>query len=95
MKNSDNQIYCVNCESWIIEREVSSKKQRFGELVTLEYMQGKQKIQLKDMGMHNELSNVYSKNLFTYEKHIVTSLQMKLVYLTNLLNNESDIYKIE
>ena len=95
MKNNDNQIYCVNCESWIIEREVSRKKLLFGELVTLDYMQGKQKIQLKDQGMPSAVSNIYTKNLFTFEKHIVTSLQMKLVYLTNLLNNESDIYKIE
>jgi uncharacterized Zn finger protein (UPF0148 family) len=94
MRNNDGQIYCVNCESWIIEKEVSSKKQRFGELVTFDYMQDKQKIQLKDQGVNN-ISSLYTKNLFTFEKHIVTSFQMKLVYLINLLNNESDIFKIE
>ena len=93
MKNSNNQIYCINCESWIIEREVSRKKQIFGELVKLE--QDKQKIKLKGQENPTQISNSYNKNFFTFEKHIVTCLQMKLVYLTNLLNNESDIYKIE
>ena len=86
----------MKCESWIIEREVISKKHRFGELVTLDYMQNNQKIQLKDQGNpSSDISNIYNKNIFSFEKHIITSLQMKLVFLSNLLNSESDIYKIE
>ena len=93
MKNHDGQTYCVSCESWIFEKEKSAKKQKFGELVSL---QGKQNIKPKDLkDSHNEIAKVYEKSFFTVEKHVVTSLQLKLIYLSNLLNSESDIYRIE
>ena len=95
MKNHDGQIYCVNCEMWIIEKEKSSKKQRFGEIVSVRDLQDKQKLQLKESAQSSQISNVHTKKVFTFENQIVTSLQLKLVYLTNLLNSESDIYKIE
>lgn len=95
MKNHDGQTYCVNCETWIFEQKKSAKKQRFGEIVAVKDLQNNQKIQLKENPENTQLSNIQPKKVFTFEKQVVTSLQMKLVYLTNLLNAESDIYKIE
>lgn len=95
MKNPNGQIYCVKCETWIIEKETSAKKQRFGEIVTMESILSGQRLQLKEQNRISGLSKIYSKFVFTFDKHILTSLQMKLVYLTNLLNNESDAFRIE
>jgi hypothetical protein len=95
MKNHDGQTYCVNCETWIFDKEKSAKKQRFGEIVSVKDLQNNQKIQLKENPQNSQLSKIQSDKVFTFEKQVVTSLQLKLVYLTNLLNNESDIYKIE
>lgn len=95
MKNFDGQVYCVGCESWIFHKEKSARKQQFGEIVALKDLQNNQKIQLKENPQNTQLSNIHTSKPFTVEKQVITSLQMKLVYLTNLLNNESDIYKIE
>jgi len=90
MKSPDGQRYCVGCEMWHFEKE-KKVKQKFGELVAL---QGKQNIQLKSRA--TEVSTLPKNNVnfnLTLNKNILNSLQLKLAYLSNLLNTESNIDK--
>lgn len=93
MKNFDGQKYCCGCEMWHFERD-RPVKQKFGELVSLK---GKQNVQVKSTTTHTEVSKLPPKNNieFTYnpEQNVLRSLQMKLIYLSNTLNNESDLNK--
>lgn len=90
MKNIDGQKYCAGCEMWHFEKE-RPVKQKFGELVSLK---DKQNIQVK----HTELSKL-PKNILDYSmtlsKGVVQSLQLKLGYLSGLLNIETDVNKIK
>jgi len=91
MKNFEGQKYCVGCEMWHFDKD-RPIKQNFGELVSL---QGKQNIQLKN-NKSTELSKV-QKNMIDYEmtlnKSVTQSLQLKLAYLSSMLNVETDISK--
>jgi uncharacterized Zn finger protein (UPF0148 family) len=90
MKSPDGQKYCVGCEMWHFEKE-KKVKQKFGELVCL---QGKQNIQLKSKA--TEVSTIPKNNVnfgLTLNKNVVNSLELKLGYLSNLLNTESNINK--
>lgn len=88
MKNFDGQKYCVGCESWHFDSE-RSKKQRFGELVSL---QGKQNMQLKNPKT-TEISKLPTNLncLFNLSNSVVTCLQLKLAYLTNQLSSITDL----
>ncbi len=91
MKSPDGQKYCVGCEMWHFDKE-KKVKQRFGELVAL---QGKQNIQLKKPKT-TEVSKIPHNNVkfnLTLNKTVVSSLQLKLSYLSNILNNETDLNK--
>ncbi len=99
MRNIDGQVYCVGCESWIFEDQLSPKKQRFGELVALS---GKQNIRLKNehsdiqvKNEHSELSNIYPSSYFNISQNVRAIIERKLVYLTNLLEKETDLNKIK
>ena len=90
MKSPDGQRYCVGCEMWHFEKE-KKVKQKFGELVAL---QGKQNIQLKSRA--TEVSTIPKNNVnfnLTLNKNVLNSLQLKLAFLSNLLNTESNIDK--
>ncbi len=89
MKNLEGQVYCVGCEMWHFDKQ-RQVKQKFGELVAL---QGKQNIQIK----HTEISKLpHTIDFnFTLSKSVLSSLKLKLVYLSNLLNNENDLNKIQ
>jgi uncharacterized Zn finger protein (UPF0148 family) len=100
MRNTDGQVYCVGCESWIFESHISPKKQRFGELVSLH---GKQNLKVKNEHSEIQLKNEHSElakmsahpNYLSWDKNIRGMLEKKLVYLTNLLEKETDINKIK
>ncbi len=89
MKSPDGQKYCVGCEMWHFDKE-KKVKQKFGELVSLK---GKQNIQIKPQS--SEVSKIQPPVNFnlTLNKSVLNSLQMKLAYLSNILNNELDISK--
>ena len=90
MKSPDGQRYCVGCEMWHFEKE-KKVKQKFGELVAL---QGRQNIQLKSRT--TEVSTLPKNNVnfnLTLNKNVLNSLQLKLAYLSNQLNTESNIDK--
>ncbi len=88
MKNFDGQKYCVGCEAWHIEHE-RPKKQKFGELVSL---QGKQNIQLKNTKT-TEIQKVPKQieHQFNLSGNVISCLQMKLAYLSSELNNTTDL----
>jgi hypothetical protein len=86
MRNPNGQKYCVNCEMWHFEHE-RPKKQKFGEIT---------KFQGKTQTTHNELQKVLPKKEFQHyniNQTILQSLQVKLAYLSNELNNETDVGK--
>ncbi len=88
MRNLDGQKYCCGCEMWHFDKD-RPVKQRFGELVSLK---GKQNIQT--MPTHTEVSLPNKKEFnFSLGKSVVQSLQLKLAYLSNILNSESDLGK--
>jgi hypothetical protein len=84
MKSPNGQKYCVGCEMWHFDMEV--QKQKFTELVSLE---GKQNIQVKP----TDVQKIPKPINFNYQlnTNIVQSLKVKLAYLSNLLNAETDI----
>jgi len=91
MKSPDGQKYCVGCEMWHFDKE-KKVKQKFGELVSLK---GKQNIQLKTT-QSSEVSKIQQNPVdfnLTLNKSVLNSLQMKLAYLSNILNNEKEINK--
>ena len=91
MKSPDGQKYCVGCEMWHFDKE-KKVKQKFGELVSLK---GKQNIQLKTT-QSSEVSKIQQNPVdfnITLNKTVLNSLQMKLAYLSNILNNEKEINK--
>jgi uncharacterized Zn finger protein (UPF0148 family) len=91
MKDQLGQKYCAGCEMWHIDQD-RTRKQRFGELVSL---QGKQNITMKGHSQSTELSKVSKPFEFNVYKNVVQSLQLKLVYLSTLLNAESDLNKTQ
>jgi len=99
MRNTDGQVYCVGCESWVYPNQLSPKKQRFGELVSLK---GKQNMKLKndksDLQLkndHTDLAKVYPGSYFNVGNNVRGILERKLVYLANLLDKETDPIKIK
>lgn len=90
MRNLDGQKYCCGCEMWHFDKD-RPVKQRFTELVSLK---GKQNVQLPSK--HTEVSKLPPKNMefnYTLNKSVIQALQLKLAYLTNILNSESDLTK--
>jgi hypothetical protein len=84
MQHPNGQNYCVGCEAWHFEKE-PSRKQKFGELAKFTgkpLVTDVQKIPTKKVD--------YSYNL---SSNLLQSLQVKLAYLSNQLNNETDIEK--
>jgi uncharacterized Zn finger protein (UPF0148 family) len=90
MRNLDGQKYCCGCEMWHFDKD-RPVKQTFGELVSLK---GKQNIQPRQQA-HTEVSlpNKSDFSSFSLNKSVIQSLQLKLAYLSNILNNESDLGK--
>jgi hypothetical protein len=84
MRNPNGQKYCVGCEAWHFDKE--RQKQKYGELVSL---QGKQNLQLKP----TDVQKLPKPIKFSMNQTVVQSLQIKLVYLSNQLNNETDLTK--
>jgi hypothetical protein len=84
----NGQKYCVGCESWHFEKE-RPKKQKFGELVSL---QGKQNIQVKPTEIQ-KCPKSLNFNKISISQEVVQSLQVKLLYLASQLNNETDVCK--
>ena len=86
MKSPNGQKYCVGCEAWHFDKE--QKRQKFTELVSLE---GKQNIQVKPTDVQ-KLPKGLNIN-FSLNSNVIQSLNIKLAYLGNLLNNETDLEK--
>ncbi len=86
MKCPNGQKYCVGCEMWHFDKE--AKKQKFTELVSLE---GKQNVQIKPTDVQ-KMSKPLNIN-YQLNTNVLQSLKIKLVYLSNLLNNETDVSK--
>ena len=82
MKNLDGQKYCCGCEMWHFDGKERSKKQKFGELVFLQANQRNQ-LQLKQNNQFN----------FTLSDNVIQSSQLKLAYLSSILNRETDLTK--
>lgn len=86
MQHANGQNYCVGCEAWHFEKE-QVKKQKFGELAKFTgkpLITDVQKVQTK------KNDNSYTFNL---SSNLLQSLQVKLAFLSNQLNNETDIDK--
>lgn len=94
MKSPDGNKYCCGCEMWHFEKE-RPKKQRFGEIAVKNKPANNpsnQGLQVK----HQEVSKLPKTHIefnFTLNNNVLQSLQMKLAYLSNLLNNENNIAK--
>ena len=89
MKNPmDGNKYCCGCEMWVSEK--TRTKQTFTELVSLD---GKQTLQLKNQ--KSEVSTIPKKIDINPNVNIsvTTTLQNKLYFFTNQLNNETDLGK--
>lgn len=87
----DGQVYCVNCESWIFDnKKESSKKQKFGELVSLK---GKREVAVKNA--NSEVSKVSQPHFIKIDQNLRSILERKLMYLANLLDVETDLNKIK
>jgi uncharacterized Zn finger protein (UPF0148 family) len=90
MRNFDGQKYCCGCEMWHFDKD-RKVKQKFGELVSLK---GKQNIQVKEnRSVHTEVSKLPSNIKISFSNSVIQALQMKLAYLANTLNTESDLSK--
>jgi hypothetical protein len=87
MRNLNGQKYCVGCEAWHFDKE--HKKQKFGELVSLH---GKQNIQVKPTEVQ-KIPKPLNFNKFSISQQVLQSLHVKLAYLSNQLNNETDLEK--
>jgi uncharacterized Zn finger protein (UPF0148 family) len=89
MKSPTNgQRYCVGCEAWhFIAKE--RRNMKYGELVSLE---GKQDLQLKPTDIQ-KLPKQMNYNKFSINQQVLQSLNVKLVYLSNQLNLETDLLK--
>jgi uncharacterized Zn finger protein (UPF0148 family) len=90
MKNQLGQKYCVGCEMWHIEHE-RPVKQRF-DLVS---MHGKQMVEVKNN--HQELTKVTKPLDFAFcvNKQLIQSLQVKLIWLSSILNTETDLERTQ
>lgn len=86
MQHPNGQNYCVGCEAWHFEKE-PSKKQKFGELAKFtgkSLVTDVQKVQNKKA----DYSSTYNLS-----SNLLQSLQVKLAFLSNQLNEETDIEK--
>jgi uncharacterized Zn finger protein (UPF0148 family) len=88
MRNLNGQKYCVGCEAWHFEKD-RPKKQKYGELVSLH---GKQDIQVKPTEVQ-KLPKALNFNKFSLNDEIIQALKVKLAYLANQLNSETDLHK--
>jgi len=91
MRDVRDQDYCVGCESWIFDNKSKTKKENFTQLVSL---QGRQDIKLKNKNTEikvRESQLIY----FDFSHNVRIILEKKLVYLTNLLERETDLNKIK
>ena len=94
MENKDKQKYCVGCEMWHFVNE-RPKKQRFGELVSL---QGKQNIKLKNNTTASTEVQKDTKPIdinYDLSGSVINILQMKLVQLSQELSTTTDLYQTE
>lgn len=93
MKSPNGQKYCVGCEMWQFDKDMSlGRKQRFGDLVPL---QGKQDLVCKENKLQNKnMKNVNFNMNYSLNQTIIQCLQTKLYFLATLLNNESNVIKI-
>lgn len=90
MRNFEGQKYCCGCEMWHFDKD-RPVKQKFGELVSLK---GKQNIQVIDnRTTHTEVSKLTNNKKVSFSLSVIQALQLKLAYLSNQLNSESDINK--
>lgn len=87
--NNTNQIYCVGCEAWVVNKEKRMKmEKKFHELVVLE---GKRKVMLKE---NNELSIVQSKYNVDYNRNMKLLrdvLEEKILEFSSWLQHEKDV----
>ena len=90
MRNLDGQKYCCGCEMWHFDKD-RPVKQKFGELVALK---GKQNVQrVENSSTHTEVSKLPTNKKNSFSGSVIQALQLKLAYLSNLLNADSDIGK--
>jgi hypothetical protein len=87
MKSPNGQKYCVGCEAWHFDKE-RPQKQKYGELVSLH---GKQGIQLLPTDVQKMPKQINFK--YTLNQQVLQSLNVKLAYLSNQLNAETDLIK--
>jgi uncharacterized Zn finger protein (UPF0148 family) len=89
LKSLDGNKYCVNCETWIFDKE--PKKEKFTELVK----KGTQNLTLKDMELtqYKKQDKGFMNGLF--KDNVINSLKMKLGYLANSLNETNDLNKTQ
>ena len=89
MRNFDGQKYCCGCEMWHFDKD--RVKQKFGELVSLK---GKQNLQvMENRSNHTEVSKLPSNIKISFSNSVIQALQVKLAYLSNTLNSETDTVK--
>ena len=94
MESKEKQKYCVGCEMWHFDNE-RPKKQRFGELVSL---QGKQNVKLKENANASTEVQKIPKPVdikFDFSGNVINILQMKLVHLSNQLSVTTDLSQTE
>lgn len=87
--NVTKQVYCVGCESWVFNKEKTTQKCKYTDLVSLE---GKRNIQLPEK--HNEVSKLSKPLSFTGTYgNFREILETKLVAFSQWLQVENDINK--
>ena len=87
LRSLDGNKYCVNCESWIFDKERT--KQQFTSLV----VRGPQEVELKkEQAIAKRGRNMVDFNS-TVRENILNALRIKLAYLSSILNETTDIDK--
>ena len=86
-RSLDGTRYCVNCGSWIFDKERT--KQQFTSLV----VRGPQEVELKkEQAIAKRGRNMVDFN-YTVRDNILNALRIKLAYLSSILNETTDIDK--
>ena len=87
LRSLDGNKYCVNCESWIFDKE--RKKQQFTSLV----VRGPQEVQLKkEQAIAKRGRSMVDFN-YNVKENILNALRIKLAYLSSILNETTDLDK--
>ena len=87
LRSLDGNKYCVNCESWIFDKE--RQKQKFTELV----IKGVQSLEVKEQGLQKMPKKIFDFNYLPNKENIINSLRIKMGYLSSVLNETRDMDK--